>query len=209
KQRNEKSGERSQKTFFSEFENTFFAATPDSNRNLWPEVFAEYVKYMKANNYRVMLSGLAGENPTGGFVPSPQLELQDLLAGARFLKLIRQLNAWAAKMGTSPIDLFLEALQGFFSHSLVFPGAPSKVCPPPWLCRRFVRRNQAAFRWYPSKIKLFGGLPSFQYQLHLLNFERRLMAYLELSPELVREIRYPFLDRDLLEFACAVPREQT
>jgi len=82
------------------------------------------------------------------------------------------------------------------------------MCPPPWLQSEFVRRNYAALHWYPSKLKLFGGLPSFQNQIHLLNHERRVLASIDLRSEVLREIRYPFLDRDLLEFACAIPREQ-
>jgi hypothetical protein len=82
------------------------------------------------------------------------------------------------------------------------------MCPPCWFRPSFVKRNKAALSWYPSRLKLFGGLPSFQNQIHLLNHERRYLASRALRPELLREIRYPYLDRDLLEFACAIPREQ-
>jgi asparagine synthase (glutamine-hydrolysing) len=34
------------------------------------------------------------------------------------------------------------------------------------------------------------------------------MAYCGLRPELLRDIRYPYFDRDLLEFMYAIPREQ-
>lgn len=37
---------------------------------------------------------------------------------------------------------------------------------------------------------------------------RRVQAYLNLWPELLREVRYPYFDRDLLEFMYAIPREQ-
>ena len=41
-----------------------------------------------------------------------------------------------------------------------------------------------------------------------LDAERRLQARVSLRPELLREVRYPYLDRNFLEFMCAIPREQ-
>jgi len=198
----------SRKSFFSGFETDRLVATPDSNRILWPELFEHYTPYMRSQEYRVTLSGIAGENPTGGCVPTPRPELQDLLARARFFTLARQLNAWAAKMRKSKLLLLWEAFRGFFAHSLKFPSAPKDKCSAPWFHPGFVRRNRDAFYGYPCKVKLFGALPSFQNQIHLLNSERRLMAYSDLWSEMLREIRYPYLDRDLLEFAYAIPQEQ-
>ena len=37
---------------------------------------------------------------------------------------------------------------------------------------------------------------------------RRLHGVSGLQPELLREVRYPYYDRDLLEFMYAIPREQ-
>jgi asparagine synthetase B (glutamine-hydrolysing) len=82
------------------------------------------------------------------------------------------------------------------------------MCPPPWLQPDFVRRYQAALHWYPSKLKPFGALPSFQNHIHQLNHNRRFLASRDLCPRLLREVRYPYLDRDLLEFAYAIPQEQ-
>jgi len=57
-------------------------------------------------------------------------------------------------------------------------------------------------------MKLFGPLPSFQSHLAELEDERRLMGYLTLQRDPLREIRYPYYDRGLLEFMYAIPREQ-
>ncbi|MGD1078951.1 MAG: asparagine synthase-related protein [Candidatus Sulfotelmatobacter sp.] len=185
-----------------------FAATPNSDRNVWPELFDQYALYMSSHQYRVTLSGLAGEDPTGGYIPSPTPELQDLLVRARFFRLARQLDAWAAKMGRSRLPLLWKALRGFYGCSLTFPCAAEYMCPPPWLQPDFVRRYQAALHWYPSKLKPFGALPSFQNHIHQLNHNRRFLASRDLCPRLLREVRYPYLDRDLLEFAYAIPQEQ-
>lgn len=204
----DKSEVDSKQILFPRFESDRLAATPNSEPSLWPEVFEHYALYMNSHEYRVTLSGNAGEDPTGGYVPSPTLELQDLVARARFFRLAHQLDAWATKMGTSRFPLLWKALREFGTRSITFPCPPRYMCPPPWLQPGFVRRYKAALHWYPSKLKLFGALPSFQNHIHQLNHNRRFLARRDLCPKLLREIRYPYLDRDLLEFAYAIPREQ-
>ncbi len=198
----------SRNSFFFGCECDGLVASPNYKGAFWPKLLKHYAPYIRSQGYRVTLSGVAGENPTGGFVPTPRPELQDLLARARFFALVRQLNAWAVKMRTSRLLLLWQAIRGFFTYSLTFPGAPKYTGAAFWFHPSFVRRNRDAFYGYPSKVKLFGALPSFQNQLYLLNFERRLMAHYDLGSELLSEIRYPYLDRDLLEFSFAIPPEQ-
>jgi len=198
----------SRKPFFTAFESTSLAATPNPNQNSWPEVFEPYARYMKLKGYRVTLSGLGGEDSTGGYVPTPMPELQDLISRAQLRKFARQAGAWGRKIGKHRLVLLLEVLRGFYGQSLTNPWAPKVLCPPPWFRPGFVKSNAAALLWYPSRLKLFGALPSFQNQMQLLNHARRFLAYRSIWPEMLREIRYPYLDRDLLEFACAIPREQ-
>jgi len=57
-------------------------------------------------------------------------------------------------------------------------------------------------------VKLFGPLPSFQDHIDKLEANRRFVAYCGLHSELLREIRYPYYDRDFLEFMYAIPQEQ-
>lgn len=195
-------------TCFPRFERERFSATPNSDCNTLPEIFDHYALYINSHQHRVTLSGIAGEDPTGGYVPSPTLELQDLLVRARFFRLAYQLNAWATKMGKSRFSLLWQVLSGFYGRSITFPCPPKYLCAPPWLLSDFVRRHEAAFHWYPSKLKPFGALPSFQDHIHHLDHTRRFLASRDLCPGLLREMRYPYLDRDLLEFAYSVPREQ-
>ena len=55
---------------------------------------------------------------------------------------------------------------------------------------------------------MFGPLPTFQGNMSTLDMVRRQLSCYALSSDLLREKRYPYLDRDLLEFMYAVPREQ-
>jgi len=195
----------SQPSFGSEFYNDRFAATAVP-REL-PEQFKQYAAYMMSQGHRVTLSGIGGEQPTGGCTPTPTPELQDLLARAQFFTLARQLKTWATKMRKSRLPLLGRALQGFLPLALT--GLPEYVRPvAPWFHPGFIRRNRTAFRAYSSKVKLFGPLPSVQEHLGMLECERRVMAYFLLQPEILREIRYPYHDRDLRQFAYAIPREQ-
>ena len=160
---------------------------------------------VQSQGYRVTLSGIGGDEPTGGGVPTPTPELQNLLARARFVTLARQLKAWAAKMRKPRLPLLWEAAQGFFSARV---DLPKEMRSAPWLHPGFVRRNRAAFCGYPFRVKLFGPLPSFQDHIDKLEANRRFVAYCGLDSELLREIRYPYYDRDFLEFMYAIPREQ-
>jgi asparagine synthase (glutamine-hydrolysing) len=188
-----------------EFENDRFAATPNF-RGRMNEASRQYAAYMNSQGHRVVLSGLAGETATGGGLPTPTLELQNYLARARFFTLAHQVKAWATKIRQSPPLLLWEAVRGFLFRASV--AVSPNMCPSRWFAPDFVRRNHAALSCYPYRIKLFGSLPSFQGNICKLDAERRLLAFYALPSGLLRELRYPYVDRDLLEFMLAIPTEQ-
>jgi asparagine synthase (glutamine-hydrolysing) len=197
-----------QKPFEPEFDSDHFAPTPIPNNRL-PDRFKLYAAFMRSQGHRVTLSGLGGEQATGAGVPTPTPELQNLLARARFIKLARQMKAWASKMNKPQRALLWESVRGFFPVALA--GVPKDMRAAPWLHSGFVRRNQSALRGYPSRVKLFGPLPSFQNNITKLESERRQQVDVNLwhlQSELLRDVRYPYLDRDFLEFMYAIPREQ-
>jgi asparagine synthase (glutamine-hydrolysing) len=130
----------------------------------------------------------------------------DLLARAQFKTLARQLTAWALNRRKPWIHLFLEAARGFFPVSVV--GVPEYLRPPKWLNPDFVKRQRDALRGYPSRVNLFGPLPTFQECLFTVDAMRRQLACSFLSREPLYEKRFPYLDRTLLEFICAIPRAQ-
>jgi asparagine synthase (glutamine-hydrolysing) len=197
----------SQRPFASDFDSDRLAATPIPNGGV-SELSQAYAAYMKSHGHRVILSGIGGDEATGGCTPTPTPELQNLIAKARFFTFAHQLRAWAAKMRTHQITLLLSTSRGFFTRSFTGTGVPEDLRPAPWLHSSFVRRNRLALRGYPSRVKLFGPLPSFQQNIATLEVLRRILADSVLQPELLCDKRFPYLDRDLLEFLYAVPREQ-
>ena len=153
----------------------------------------------------MLLSGIGGDEFTGG-VPTPLPELENLLAGAHFKTLIRQLEAWALIQRRPWFHLLLEAARRFFPPFLA--GVPKHKRSATWLNWTFVRRNRAALRGYETHINLFGPLPAFQENLNTLEALRRQLPCEALPSSPNYEKRYPYLDRSLLEFLFAIPREQ-
>jgi asparagine synthase (glutamine-hydrolysing) len=158
-----------------------------------------------SQGHRVVLSGIGGDEVMGG-VPTPAPELENLLARAQFRLLAHRLKVWALEKRKPWFHLFWEAASGFFPPTLV--GVPKHMRPAPWLRPSFVRRHWAALTGYPSRTRLFGPLPSFQDNVSTLDGLRRQLARTASPFEPPYEKRYPFLDRGLLEFMLAIPREQ-
>jgi asparagine synthase (glutamine-hydrolysing) len=179
------------------------AMTPASLRGS-DDTNSELGAYMNSRGCRVVLSGIGGDEVTGG-VPTPAPELEDLLARARFFTLLRQLRAWALNKRKPWFYLLLEVFRAF--SPAVF-GLPARTRPASWLDPAFVKRHLIALTGYQSRLKLFGPMPSFQENLSTLNSLRRQLGCAALSSEPLFEKRYPYLDRSLLEFVYAIPREQ-
>jgi asparagine synthase (glutamine-hydrolysing) len=178
-----------------------FAPTPRYDGRTSPQIKACIV----SQGDRVVLSGIGGDEVMGG-VPTPAPELENLLARAQFGALAHQLKIWALEKRKPWFYLFWEAARGFFPSALV--GVPRYLRPAPWLQSSFVKRHWAALTGFPSRTKLFGPLPSFQENVSTLDAVRRHLACTPLPFEPPYEKRYPYLDRGLLEFMFAIPREQ-
>ena len=182
-----------------------FAATPNSGGRHSDEVSRKVAALLISQVNRVLLSGIGGDEILGG-VPTPIPDLMDLMARARFGSLAHQLKAWALQKRKPWFYLFLEAARGFLPP--VLAGVRTPMRPAPWLQRGFARRHRAALTGYPSRVKAFGPLPSLQDCLSTLDGLRRQMHCEALLSDPPQETRYPYLDREFLEFVYAVPREQ-
>jgi asparagine synthase (glutamine-hydrolysing) len=182
-----------------------FAATPGSGSGRPSEASRQLAACMASQGNRVVLSGIGGDEVMGG-VPTPTLEIEDLLARGHLRTLARQLKVWALNKRKPWFHLLFEAARGFFPPSLV--GVPEHKRPAPWLNPGFIERNRNALQGYETRLKLFGPLPTFQENVFALEVLRRQLACDVLSADLLREKRYPYLDRDLLEFMYGIRRDQ-
>lgn len=160
---------------------------------------------MRSAGHRILLSGIGGDELMGG-VPTPVPELSDLVAAGKFSCLAHQLKVWALAQRKPWMHLFAGMCRDFLPIRL--GGTQRFQKPPHWICAGFARRYRIALLGYPERIRLFGSRPSFQHGLGTIDGLRRSLSWSSLSPEKPCETRYPYLDRCLLEFLFAIPREQ-
>lgn len=192
-------------SFDFRYERGWFDASPGSFASRLSKTRRQLAMCMTSGGHRVLLSGIGGDEVTGG-VPAPQSELQDLLLAAQVMALARQLKLWSLSSRRPWFHIFGEVVSGFFPSSLV--GLPKNKRPLAWLDPCFVKRNQAALRGYQTRIRLCGPSASFQEDVSTLAGLQRQLSCAPLSADPPYDKRYPFLDRDLLEFLFAIPRTQ-
>jgi asparagine synthase (glutamine-hydrolysing) len=187
-----------------ELNNDRFAAIPGSIER--PTEAAERLaEFMTSQGSRVVLSGVGGDEVMGG-VPTPILELADLLSRARFRTLAHQLKVWALSQRVPWFHLFFRTARWFFPITL-FPVRGNEGAEG-WLTSNFARRNRVALQSFQTRLNLFGPLPSFRGNIATLQGLQNQLACEVLPTAPPREKRYPYLDRGLLEFMYSIPREQ-
>jgi asparagine synthase (glutamine-hydrolysing) len=194
-----------QGSFKFEFDGDHFAATPGSGGGRPSKVSRQLASCMISQGNRVILSGIGGDEVTGG-IPTPIPELEDLLARGHFRVLAQQLKVWALNKRKPWIHLLFEAARSFFPPSLV--GVPKHKQPAPWLNPQFVKRNRVALQGYEARLKFFGSSATFQENISTLRVLQNQLSCDVLSSDQPSEKRYPYLDRGLLEFMYSVPRNQ-
>jgi asparagine synthase (glutamine-hydrolysing) len=152
--------------------------------------------------YRAVLSGLGGDEVLGG-VPTPLPELGDLLASGRLVRLFQQATAWSLSNRSPLLHTLYHTVRFTASLYLPLPAAP-RVAPAwvgerlqiPGLTHDTKRKCRLGFR--PSA--LCNGDTWWTIQETL---PHRYPSLLERY-----EYRYPFLDRDLVDYLYRIPREQ-
>ncbi len=161
--------------------------------------------YLAERGIRVILSGLGGDETTGG-VPDGSAELADLLAQGRWATFLRQAVSWCLPTRRPLIHLVGGVLGDFLPKQLFRPNLLRRRVP--WISKKLERNamdNPACAR---LNLTFRGLRPSVQENLYTLDDLRRQIARAAIPFSPPRERRYPFLDRDLLEFLYNAPREQ-
>jgi asparagine synthase (glutamine-hydrolysing) len=181
-----------------------FAASPSSVGGRRNKPTVQFGSCMAAQGNRVLLSGIGGDEVLGG-VPTPIPELQDLLARARLVALVHSLKCWALNQRKPWFQLLFDVIRGFWPALF---GFPKYRRAPDWLCLNFVKRNRTALRGYETRVKVFDLLPTVQGNIGTLDTLRRQLACSRVPFDPPYEKRLPYLDRELLEFLYAIPREQ-
>ena len=181
-----------------------FSLTPGSRRPR-NRATQQFAAYLCADGIRVLLSGIGGDEMLGG-VPNAIPELAGLLSRGHLRRFSTQLVAWALSSRKPAWALLGETVGAFLparSGRAIMPD-----CLPSWLRLDVLVRNTGGVPGVRRRFRVCGPLPSFQDSLRTLDGLRRQLACSPLASDPPYEKRYPYLDRDLLEFLFAVPVEQ-
>jgi asparagine synthase (glutamine-hydrolysing) len=180
-----------------------FRCTPSSGSQ-WADGADQLTKIVRGHGYRVLLSGIGGDEILGG-VPTPIPELGDLVARGRLCAFTRQTFSWALAKRKPLVQIAAQTLRQFLSSGITARQIHRRTHF--WLEQRFVGRYKAALEGYATRLKVLAPLPSFQENQNTVDLLRRQISCSD-SPAPLYDQRYPYLDRDLLEFIYAIPREQ-
>jgi asparagine synthase (glutamine-hydrolysing) len=166
----------------------------------------EFERLTSGRQYRVVLSGIGGDEVLGG-VPTPLPELADHLVSGRLEHYLKRSVAWCLANRSTLWGSAAASIR--FLISAYRPVRLDGRTVPPWLsttvsevCSSLVRDDVVNRRAEP------GLCPS-----RVAN-GRTWWTIMEtlphLYPNLLRrfEYRYPYLDRDLVTFLFTIPREQ-
>jgi asparagine synthase (glutamine-hydrolysing) len=161
---------------------------------------------IQAGKYRAILSGIGGDELLGG-VPTPVPELADYLASGDFNLLFRQATAWCLTARTPLMhilfDVVVSTLNLYRRPSLDWKSIP------PWLQPQLLRTYRSnARREYLDGRRPFPLKPSSV--CNGLAWWTIVETLPNRFPEVLarHEYRYPYLDRDLVDYLFSIPREQ-
>jgi asparagine synthase (glutamine-hydrolysing) len=170
------------------------------------ELEAERAAVVQRGAYRVVLSGVGGDEFLGG-VPDPREQLADLIMQFRLVALAQQLIAWSLVKRRPWIQLFFQASGEFLPTALrQYLAKGAKV--EPWIERKFAKRNRIGIRMLDVGENFGFWLPTRRSYISGVLFMAQKMAKWESSKLACEEVRYPYLDRNLVEFILSIPASQ-
>jgi asparagine synthase (glutamine-hydrolysing) len=164
----------------------------------------EIDKYLNQKDYRIILSGIGGDELLGG-PPSPLPELADYAFCGRFRILLRQALAWSLQSRT-PLIYTLAHTARFISG--LYPTiSPRLEQLPPWVPSNLRRIYATLDPWEFRRVTV-RLLPSIVDGSHTWWNMLETLPHRYQTAIRRREYRYPYLDRDLVDYLLRVPPTQ-
>jgi asparagine synthase (glutamine-hydrolysing) len=195
------------------YRESFEGPTTNEARYLYPGIHEGTIKHdldlyatTSHAGYRSILSGIGGDEFTGGN-PTPASEIVDLLAMGRIFSSARRALAWCLAQRISLVELFGQSISFLSDHSQ-HAHLDSKKTVIPWLTPLTREHLQAAAHELPLvHFKPLFVRPKMTELSETWWYTLRTQPHLQPSETFRWEYRYPFLDRDLLEFLFELPYE--
>jgi len=168
------------------------------------QIEAERAIVLREGGHRAVLSGIGGDEFMGGN-PDPCALLADLIAQFKVARLAKELVAWSLIKRKPVIQLLWQAIVQLLPTSLVqYIAKEAKI--EPWIEGDFARRTRLASRQLDVNDHFDMWLPSRRaYVAGVFLMANRMAAS---TPRIHEEMRYPYLDRDLIQFILSVPASQ-
>lgn len=184
------------------FQNSGFVPNPNwGNR---PDFAAGLASFLRDHRHRVLLSGEGGDEMNGQPL-DPRVLMADLLTEFRIKDFARELIAWSLLIRKRPmIQLLLQTLLQF-APATVRARMTQQGKLDPWINKRFARKYRMSARQMETVEGLAIARPSIRDAAQTL---ATLSRWASCACPSSIEIRYPFLDRDLVEFLTTVPLMQ-
>jgi asparagine synthase (glutamine-hydrolysing) len=160
---------------------------------------------LNRGGYTTILSGIGGDEVLGG-VPTPLPELADHLVSWNLSGLLKQTTAWCLDKQVPLISMLFETAK--FTGDVYQRARTEKKSIPQWIRRSLLQGHLDIRQEEPGSIRPFAIRPSSISNGHTW------WAIMETLPHLYptsfsrREYRYPYLDRDLVDYLFAIPCEQ-
>jgi asparagine synthase (glutamine-hydrolysing) len=166
----------------------------------------ERASMVMQGRYRAVLSGIGGDEFLGG-IPNPTALLADLIVRFKPIDLIQQLAAWSHAKRIPWIQLLREAIIAASPASVGYRFA-SEPEAEPWIEEDFAKRTQLTRRLFGDNESQGFSLPTRRaFMDGFLLMANKLAKWN--SPILAHEeCRYPYLDRDFIEFVFSIPASQ-
>lgn len=162
---------------------------------------------METAGARVLLSGIGGDQAFLAEAPGVPLELADLWLEGKPRELLRSAHGWSRVLKTPFVKiLFTGALL-----PLLYSGRETRSVSLPigeWFTPEFIEESQVRDHGLGPVDDLGFYLPSRATQYSTFKRTMRLFATSKALSHGHFEMRYPYLDRRLLEFALAIPLQQ-
>ena len=175
----------------------------DDNGSLVQErIFEESTN---GKGYRAVISGIGGDELLGG-VPTPYPELADYMVTGHIARLLRQAMKWALASRRPAVELLVDTAK--FAFGLYSGRRLDDYMEPPWITASLRRQRTGRDTQLQSDPRRFGRRPSavssglawWLVMETLPHRQPRVLSRLE--------YRYPYLDRDLVNYLFSLPREE-